>query len=180
MPPRPGRGILVTVGKHLSGKSRPDSVTPQAGYRIGPPMPGDSFVRAPVNIPTRLSRAVSEVVPIRILFSLQRVHGFQTDTEPWRYGDQVESEVRLTWTFVMQLLPYIYSQAAAVTFHGSTMMRPLAWTSPRTIKRSPRNMNICSVGPSWSLQYWRREQRVGPSTYPPPRADGTTSGPDPI
>ncbi len=56
---------------------------------------------------------------------LQRVHGFQTDTEPWRYGDQVESEVRTYLDLRQQLLPYIYSQAAAVTFQGSTLMRPL-------------------------------------------------------
>ena len=56
---------------------------------------------------------------------LQRVHGFQTDTEPWRYGDKVESEVRSYLDLRQQLLPYIYSQAAAVTFQGSTLMRPL-------------------------------------------------------
>ncbi len=56
---------------------------------------------------------------------LQRVHGFQTDTEPWRYGDKVEGEVRSYLDLRQQLLPYIYSQAAAVTFQGSTLMRPL-------------------------------------------------------
>ncbi|AXC15849.1 Alpha-xylosidase [Acidisarcina polymorpha] len=56
---------------------------------------------------------------------LQRVHGFQTDTEPWRYGDKVEREVRSYLDLRQQLLPYIYSQAAAVSFQGSTLMRPL-------------------------------------------------------
>ena len=56
---------------------------------------------------------------------LQRVHGFQTDTEPWRYGDQVESEVRRYLDLRQQLLTYIYSEAAAITFQGSTLMRPL-------------------------------------------------------
>ena len=56
---------------------------------------------------------------------LQRVHGFQTDTEPWRYGDKVEREVRSYLELRQQLLPYIYSQAAEVTFQGSTLMRPL-------------------------------------------------------
>ena len=41
---------------------------------------------------------------------LQRVHGFQTDTEPWRYGDKVESEVRSYLDLRQQLLPYIYSR----------------------------------------------------------------------
>jgi alpha-D-xyloside xylohydrolase len=56
---------------------------------------------------------------------LQRVHGYQTDTEPWRYGDEVEGEVRRYLDLRYQLLPYIYSEAAEVTFHGSTLMRPL-------------------------------------------------------
>ena len=56
---------------------------------------------------------------------LQRVHGYQTDTEAWRYGDQVEGEVRRYLDLRQQLLPYIYSQAASVTFEGSTLMRPL-------------------------------------------------------
>jgi alpha-D-xyloside xylohydrolase len=56
---------------------------------------------------------------------LQRVHGYQTDTEAWRYGEEVESEVRRYLDLRQQLLPYIYSQAAAVTLQGSTLMRPL-------------------------------------------------------
>ena len=56
---------------------------------------------------------------------LLRVHGYQTNTEPWRYGDDVEAEVRKYLDLRYQLLPYIYSQAAAVTFQGSTIMRPL-------------------------------------------------------
>lgn len=56
---------------------------------------------------------------------LQRVHGYQTDTEPWRYGEEVENEVRTYLDLRYRLLPYIYSQAAEVTFRGSTLMRPL-------------------------------------------------------
>lgn len=56
---------------------------------------------------------------------LQRIHGYQTDTEFWRYGDKVEKEARKYLNLRYQLLPYIYSQAAAVTFRNSTLMRPL-------------------------------------------------------
>ncbi|WP_206662835.1 TIM-barrel domain-containing protein [Granulicella sibirica] len=56
---------------------------------------------------------------------LQRVHGYQTDTEPWRFGDKTENGVRRFLDLRYQLMPYIYSEAAAVTFHGDTMMRPL-------------------------------------------------------
>ena len=56
---------------------------------------------------------------------LMRVHGFQTQTEPWHFGEQVEAEERQYLDMRYQLLPYIYSQAAEITFHGSTLMRPL-------------------------------------------------------
>ena len=56
---------------------------------------------------------------------LLRVHGYQTDTEPWRYGPEVERDTRQYLDLRYRLLPYIYSEAAAVTFHGATLMRPL-------------------------------------------------------
>jgi alpha-D-xyloside xylohydrolase len=56
---------------------------------------------------------------------LMRVHGYQTDTEFWRYGKQVEDISRKYLDLRYRLLPYIYSNAAEVTMHGSTIMRPL-------------------------------------------------------
>ena len=56
---------------------------------------------------------------------LMRVHGFQTKTEPWHFGEEVENEQRQYLELRYRLLPYIYSQAAEITFHGSTLMRPL-------------------------------------------------------
>ena len=56
---------------------------------------------------------------------LMRVHGYQTTTEPWHYGREVEAEARRYLDLRYRLLPYIYSQAAEITFHGSTLMRPL-------------------------------------------------------
>ncbi len=62
---------------------------------------------------------------------LMRVHGFQSKTEPWRYGSAVESQVRGYLELRYRLLPYIYSQAANITFHGSTLMRPLVMDFPQ-------------------------------------------------
>ena len=56
---------------------------------------------------------------------LMRVHGYQTNTEPWNYGPEMVDEERKLIDFRYQLLPYIYSQAANITFSGSTLMRPL-------------------------------------------------------
>jgi alpha-D-xyloside xylohydrolase len=56
---------------------------------------------------------------------LMRVHGYQTNTEPWNYGPEMVDQQRKLIDLRYQLLPYIYSQAANVTFSGGTIMRPL-------------------------------------------------------
>ena len=110
----------------LRGKSQPDLVTPRVDSHTGLRTLAGFFVRVQVNIPippiASGSCGGSSLQPFP---PLQRVHGYQTDTEAWRYGDQVEGEVRRYLDLRQQLLPYIYSQAAAVTFEGSTLMRPL-------------------------------------------------------
>ena len=54
-----------------------------------------------------------------------RIHGFQTETEPWKFGETVEGNMRKTMNLRYRLLPYIYSEAWQVSQKGSTMMRPL-------------------------------------------------------
>jgi alpha-D-xyloside xylohydrolase len=54
-----------------------------------------------------------------------RIHAYQTETEPWKYGQQVEDNMRKMLNLRYRLLPYIYSEAWQVTKHSSTMMRPL-------------------------------------------------------
>ena len=54
-----------------------------------------------------------------------RMHGYQTETEPWKYGELVEDKMRKMLNLRYRLLPYIYSEAWQVTKNGSTMMRPL-------------------------------------------------------
>lgn len=41
---------------------------------------------------------------------LQRVHGYQSDTEFWRYGEYVEAVAKKYLSLRYRLLPYIYSQ----------------------------------------------------------------------
>ena len=61
---------------------------------------------------------------------LMRVHGYMSDTEPWNYGPEakeiITDYIRLRYT----LMPYIYSEAAQVTFNGSTIMRPFVFDFP--------------------------------------------------
>ena len=54
-----------------------------------------------------------------------RMHGYQTETEPWKYGKTVEDNMRKMLNLRYRLIPYIYSEAWQVTENGSTMMRPL-------------------------------------------------------
>jgi alpha-D-xyloside xylohydrolase len=54
-----------------------------------------------------------------------RIHGYQTETEPWKYGEAVENNMRKMLNLRYRLLPYIYSEAWGVTNNGSTMMRPM-------------------------------------------------------
>ena len=54
-----------------------------------------------------------------------RMHAYMSETEPWKYGQQVEDNMRKMLHLRYQLLPYIYSEAWQVTSNGSTIMRPL-------------------------------------------------------
>ncbi|MDP4149991.1 MAG: glycoside hydrolase family 31 protein [Bacteroidota bacterium] len=54
-----------------------------------------------------------------------RIHGYQTETEPWNYGDTVMENMRIMLDLRYRLMPYIYGTAWQVTRHGSTIMRPL-------------------------------------------------------
>nr|HPR59354.1 glycoside hydrolase family 31 protein [Prolixibacteraceae bacterium] len=54
-----------------------------------------------------------------------RMHGYMSETEPWKYGQKVEDKMRKMLNLRYQLLPYIYSEAWQVTSKGSTTMRPL-------------------------------------------------------
>jgi len=57
--------------------------------------------------------------------SIFRIHGYQSETEPWKYGDTVESDMRNMLDLRYSLMPYIYSQGWQVSSNGSTIMRPL-------------------------------------------------------
>ena len=54
-----------------------------------------------------------------------RIHGYQTETEPWKYGDTVMNDMRSMLNLRYRLMPYIYSEAWQVSKNGYTMMRPM-------------------------------------------------------
>ncbi len=65
-----------------------------------------------------------------VFLPLMRVHGFVSQTEPWRYGAETEARMRKAIELRYRLLPYSYSIAADVSRRGYTMMRPLVMDFP--------------------------------------------------
>ena len=55
---------------------------------------------------------------------IQRIHGYQSETEFWKYPKAVDTLVAYD-KFRYRLLPYLYSLAWRVTHDGDTMMRAL-------------------------------------------------------
>ena len=62
-------------------------------------------------------------------FPVQRVHGYQSETEPWRYGKETERLMTEAIRFRYRLLPYLYSWSWRI-HNGDTLMRPLAMDYP--------------------------------------------------
>lgn len=61
---------------------------------------------------------------------LMRVHGYMSNTEPWNYGPEAQRIITDYIRLRYKLMPYIYSEAAQVTFEGSTIMRPFVFDFP--------------------------------------------------
>ncbi|MBQ7461706.1 MAG: DUF5110 domain-containing protein [Bacteroidaceae bacterium] len=62
-----------------------------------------------------------------VYLPLMRVHGYMSNTEPWNYGQEAQAIISDCLEERYRLLPYIYSMAAAVSFEGYTLMRPLVF-----------------------------------------------------
>ncbi len=62
---------------------------------------------------------------ISTFLPMMRVHGYQTDTEFWRFGEEVERVAREQLELRYRLFPYIYSNAYQISKEGGTMMRPM-------------------------------------------------------
>ena len=60
-----------------------------------------------------------------VFLPLTRVHGYQSDTEFWNYGEEVVALARRALDTRYSLFPYIYSEAARTHYGGGTLMRPL-------------------------------------------------------
>ncbi|MDO5971784.1 glycoside hydrolase family 31 protein [Flavivirga aquimarina] len=59
-----------------------------------------------------------------------RIHGYVSETEIWRYGQEFENTARKFIDLRYQLMPHIYSEARKVTNEGKLMMSPLVYQYP--------------------------------------------------
>lgn len=59
-----------------------------------------------------------------------RIHGYVSETEIWRYGQEFEDMARKFIDLRYQLMPYIYSEAWKVTNESQLLMSPLAYYYP--------------------------------------------------
>ena len=59
-----------------------------------------------------------------------RVHGYMSETEPWRYGEETLSVIADYMNLRESLRPYILACARKVSEEGYTLMRPLVFDFP--------------------------------------------------
>ena len=96
---------------------------------------------------------------------VQRIHGFQTETEFWKFPDAQETLIeydRLRY----RLLPYIYSVAWRITHDGYTMMRAL----PMDFRGDSNVYDICDqymFGPAFLVNPVTQPKAVSRSVYLP-------------
>lgn len=78
---------------------------------------------------------------------VQRVHGFSSRTEPWRFGETTENIFRKYLELRYRLLPYIYTLAGDIATRGYTMMRPMIMDFPFD-REALRNETQYMFGPA--------------------------------
>jgi alpha-D-xyloside xylohydrolase len=62
-----------------------------------------------------------------------RIHGYQSKTEMWNYGPEVEKILTQYDDLRYRLIPYIYSIAWGVTSRGETVMQALPFVYPNDL-----------------------------------------------
>jgi len=92
--------------------------------------PGNQYANA--DYQKRMIRWIQNAVYLPVM----RVHGYMSQTEPWRYQTDSDTENSIYSQFVKairkryNLISYLYSETARVSNEGSTLMRPLVFDFP--------------------------------------------------
>lgn len=86
-------------------------------------------------------------IQIATYLPLMRIHGYMSDTEPWRYGPEAQRIITACLRERERLLPYTYSCAAAVSQQGRQLMRPLFFDFASDAEALRQRTQYC-FGPS--------------------------------
>ncbi len=106
-----------------------------------------------------------------VYLPVMRVHGYMSDTEPWRYGQQAEDIIRACLQRRYALLPYIYSAAARIYEDGYTLMRPLVFDFPHDAEALQQTTDYM-FGPSLLVSPVLEEGATTHTTYLPTTPGG--------
>jgi len=69
-------------------------------------------------------------IQVATFLPFMRVHGYMSQTEPWRYSEKTYSIFKKFIDLRYELQPYILKQARKVTDESKTLMRPLIFDFP--------------------------------------------------
>ena len=67
---------------------------------------------------------------VSVFLPFMRVHGYMSQTEPWRYSPETEAAFKKNIELRKSLQPYVIECAKRVSEEGYTMMRPLVFDFP--------------------------------------------------
>lgn len=106
-----------------------------------------------------------------VFLPFMRVHGYMSETEPWRYEEETYDEFVRCIRLREALLPYILKCAKAVSTENSTMMRPLVFDFPSDVEALKQDCEFM-FGPSLLVCPVTEEAAASWKVYLPVCAEG--------
>ena len=129
--------------------------------------PGDQYTSAEYQ--ERLIRWVQ----VATFAPFMRVHGYMSDTEPWRYSEETCAILASYMELREKLRPYILECARRVSAEGYTLMRPLVFDFPQDPEAVRRESQFM-FGPSLLVNPVTEAGARLWTTYLPVNAEGWT------
>jgi alpha-D-xyloside xylohydrolase len=101
---------------------------------------------------------------------IQRIHGYQTETEMWKWLPKTQEQLLAYDKLRHRLLPYAYSVAWKVTHEGYTILRPLVMDF-RTDPKAQRISDEFMYGPAFLVAPVTVAQATSRDVYLPTGSD---------
>ena len=112
-------------------------------------------------------------VQVATFLPFMRVHGYMSETEPWRYGEETCAILASFMELREKLRPYILACARRVSKDGYTLMRPLVFDFPEDADAVQREGEFL-FGPALLVNPVTEAGAQLWTTYLPQNADGWT------